>query len=70
MKRVFARIGMELLISDEEAEQLFEETGYQMYEGKKINNEFDINKEFAERFVKNGTLVDESYITEDCITEA
>ena len=67
MKRVFARIGMELLISDEEAEQLFEETDYQMYEGKKINDEFDINKEFAERFVKNGTLVDDSYIPEDCI---
>lgn len=70
MIRVFARIGMELLISDEEAEQLFRETGYQKYEGKKINNEFDINKEFAERFVKNGTLVDDSYIPEDCITEA
>ena len=70
MKKIFARIGMELLVSNKEAEQLFREAGYQKYEGKKINDEFDINMEFAKRFLEKGTLVDESYIPEDCITEA
>ena len=70
MKKVFARIGMELLISDEEAEQLIKECGSYSQGTCEVNNEFDINKEFAKRFVENGTLTDENYIPEDCIMEA
>lgn len=69
MKRVFARIGIELLVSDKEAKQILKEAG-SYFDGESIsNNELDINKEFAERFIKNGTLTDDSYIPEDCITE-
>lgn len=69
MKKVFARIGIELLVSDKEARQILKEAG-SYFDGESIsNNELEINKEFAERFIKNGTLTDESYIPEDCITE-
>ena len=69
MKRVFARIGIELLVSDKEAKQILKEAG-SYFDGESIsNNELEINKEFAERFIKNGTLTDDSYIPEDCITE-
>ena len=70
MKKVFARISMELLISDEEAERLIKECGSYRKDTCYVNNEFDINKEFAARFVKDGTLADDSYIPEDCIMEA
>ena len=69
MKKVFARIGIELLVSDKEAKQILKEAG-SYFDGESIsNNELEINKEFAERFIKNGTLTDDSYIPEDCITE-
>lgn len=70
MKKVFARIGIELLISDEEAERLIKECGSYREGTCEVNNEFDINKEFAKRFVERGTLTDDNYIPEDCITEA
>jgi len=69
MKKIFARIGFELLVSDKEAKQILKEAG-SYFDGESIsNNELEINKEFAERFIKNGTLTDDSYIPEDCITE-
>lgn len=69
MKKVFARISMELVISDEEAEQLIKECGSYRSGTSEVNNEFDINKEFAQRFIDNGTLASDSYIPEDCISE-
>ena len=70
MKKIFARIGIELVVSDEEAAELIKECGSYREGTSEVNNEFDINMKFAERFVKDGTLVDDSYIPEDCITEA
>lgn len=46
MKRVFARIGMYLTVSDEEFEELKEE-----YYGQE-----DLPKELCERFLKDGEL--------------
>ena len=70
MKKIFARIGIELLVSDKEANQILKEAG-SYFDGESIsNNELDINKEFAERFIKDGTLTDDSYIPEDSIEEA
>ena len=70
MKKIFARIGIELVVSDKEANQILKEAG-SYFDGDRIsNNELDINKEFAERFIKDGTLTDDSYIPEDSITEA
>lgn len=69
MKKIFARIGFELLISDKEAKELLKESG-SYFDGETIsNNELDINMEFAKRIVEKGTLTDDSYIPEDCITE-
>lgn len=69
MKRIFARIGIELVVSDKEANQILKEAG-SYFDGERIsNNEYEINKEFAERFIKDGTLTDDSYIPEDCIEE-
>ena len=70
MKKIFARISMELVVSDEEADEIFEEAGFYKDGKRKVNNEYDINMEFAKRFIKGGKLVDESYIPEDSITEA
>ena len=70
MKKVFARISMELIISDEEAARLIKECGSYREGTNEINDEFDINKEFAQQFIDHGTLSDDSYIPEDCITEA
>lgn len=70
MKKIFARIGIELVVSDKEANQILKEAG-SYFDGDNIsNNELDINKEFAERFIKDGTLTDDSYIPEDSIEEA
>lgn len=70
MKRIFARIGIELVVSDKEANQILKEAG-SYFDGEHISNsEYEINKEFAERFIKNGTLTNDSYIPEDCIEEA
>ena len=69
MKKVFARIGIELRVSDKEAKELLKEAG-SYFDGETItNNELEINKEFAKRFIEKGTLTDDSYIPEDCITE-
>jgi hypothetical protein len=72
MKKIFARISMELVVSDEEAEQIFEEAGYDYdcVTGTKCNNEFDISDDFAKRFLKEGTYSEgSSYIPQDCISE-
>ena len=72
MKRIFARISMELIVSDEEAEQLYEEAGYynDCYTGEKCNNEFDISDDFAKRILKEGTYSEgSSYVPDDCIKE-
>ena len=69
MKKIFARIGIELVVSDKEAKQILKEAG-SYFDGEHIsNNELDINKEFAERFIKDGTLTEDSYIPEDSIVE-
>lgn len=69
MKKIFARIGIELFVSDEEADEILEEAGFYKDGKRKVNNEYDINMEFARRFVEGGKLVDESYIPEDSIEE-
>ena len=69
MKKIFARIGIELVVSDKEAKQILKEAG-SYFDGDHIsNNELDIDKEFAERFIKDGTLTEDSYIPEDGIEE-
>ena len=68
MKRVFARIGMYLEITDEENAQLLKEAGVNPNNGE--SNEFDINSDFAKRFIKDGTLAEnDSYIPFGCIPE-
>lgn len=62
MKKIFARIGMTLEISDEEYAELIKESGSNPNDGL---NEFDINKEFAMRFIKDGELDGDSYIPEE-----
>ncbi len=53
MKRVFARIGMYLTVTDEEFERFREK----YYNGK------DLSKEDCERFLKEGVIADtDSYI--------
>lgn len=72
MKKIFARISMELIVSDEEAEQIFEEAGYynDCDTGAKCNNEFDISDDFAKRFLKEGTYSEgSSYIPENSISD-
>ena len=62
--KVFARISMYLDLSDEECRQLLEEAGVSP-SGE--SNEFDINKDFARRFVEHGELAEDSYIPQGCI---
>lgn len=62
MKKIFARIGMSLEISDEEYAELIKESGSNPNDGL---NEFDINEEFAKRFIKDGVLDGDSYIPEE-----
>lgn len=69
MKKVFARIGVELIISDEEANQILKEAGSYFDGETVINNDLDINKEFARRFIEHGTLTCDSYIPENSIEE-
>ena len=70
MKKIFARISIELAVSDQEADEILKEAGYYKDGNRKVNNEYEINMEFAKRFIEGGVLVDESYIPEDSITEA
>ena len=69
MKKIFARIGIELVVSDKEAKQILKEAGSYFNGDHIANNELDIDKEFAERFIKDGTLTEDSYIPEDSIEE-
>lgn len=69
MKKIFARIGIELVVTDEEANQILKEAGSYFECNHIANNEFDISKEFAKRFVEGGVLTEDSYIPEDCIEE-
>lgn len=62
MKKIFARIGMSLEISDEEYAELVKESGSNPNDGL---NEFDINEKFARRFIKDGVLDGDSYIPEE-----
>ena len=64
MKKVFARIGMTLEVTDEEYKEILEEAGVNPAGG---NNEFDINAKFAAEFVKKGVIDGDSYIPEDCL---
>lgn len=66
MKKIFARIGMTLEISDEEYKEILEKSGVNPAGG---NKEFDINETFAARFVKDGVLDKDSYIPEDTLLE-
>lgn len=62
MKKIFARIGMTLEISDEEYAEILNEAGVNPADG---NYEFDISEEFAKRFVEGGIVDRDSYIPED-----
>lgn len=66
MKKIFARIGMVLEVSDEEYKEILEESGVNPAGG---NYEFDINETFAARFVKDGAIDRDSYIPEDTLLE-
>ena len=75
MKRIFARISMELIVSDDEADQILNECNADWYTDscthQKCNNEFDLTEDLAQRFLKEGTYSEHSsYVPEDCITEA
>lgn len=73
MKRIYARISMELVVSDEEADRMVYESGSSYYKdsttGQLMNNEFDLSDELAERFYKEGSLANGSYVPEDCISD-
>ena len=75
MKRIFARISMELIVSDDEAKRILNECSASCYTDATThhvyNNEFDLTEELAQRFLKDGTYSENSsYVPEDCITEA
>lgn len=65
MKRVFARIGMVLELSDDEHAKLLEECGI---DHNGCSFEYDINTAFAERFVKQGVVDGDSYIPAGILT--
>jgi len=73
MKRIYARISMELVVSDEEADRMVYECGSSYYKdsttGQLMNNEFDLSDELTNRFYKEGTLACGSYVPEDCISD-
>lgn len=74
MKKIFARISMELVLSDEEADKLVQDCNSSYYidsfTEKAANNEFDLPDEIALRFLKEGKFSEgSSYVPEDCITE-
>lgn len=60
MKTIWARIGMELEVTDEE---------YEYIKAKADNDdyEFDEDDDLAKRFVSDGKLSGESYIPEGCL---
>lgn len=59
MKRVFARIGMYLTVTDEEFKRLREE----------YYHEKDLSKEVCERFLKEGVIADTDSYIPDCVFE-
>lgn len=59
MKRVFARIGMYLTVTDEEFERLKEE----------YYHETDLSEKDCERFVKDGAIADTDSYIPDCVFE-
>lgn len=74
MKKIFARISMELTVSDSEAESIFYNCGSSFFKdystGELRNNDFDLPDELAQRFLKEGTYSEgSSYVPEDSITE-
>lgn len=74
MKKIFARISMELVVSDEEADKLVQECCGDYYFDSVTeqisNNEFDLTDEIAQRFLKEGTYSKgSSYIPEGCISD-
>ena len=58
MKRLWARISMELEVSDEEYEKLKKQSMCGQFD---VSLEHD-NAELAERFLKDGTIANDSYI--------
>ena len=58
MKRLWARISMELEVSDEEYEKLKKQSMYGQFD---VSLEHD-NAYLAERFLKDGTIANDSYI--------
>jgi hypothetical protein len=74
MKKIFARISMELILPDEEADKLVQECCGDYYfdsvTEQVSNNEFDLTDEIALRFLKEGTYSEgSSYVPEDCIRD-
>ena len=74
MKKIFARISMELVVSDKEAKQIFNELDVDFYKDsvtkQMCNSEFDLPDDLAQRFLKEGTFSEgSSYVPEDSITE-
>ena len=59
MKRIWARIGMSLMVPDEEYEKLKKRTE------RNGDYEFDGSNKLAKRFVKDGKPDGECYIPED-----
>ena len=62
MKKLWARIGMELVVTDEEYESIQEKAMGEDYC-------FDEDSELAKRFVSDGKLSGESYVPDDCLDE-
>lgn len=60
MKTIWARIGMELEVTDEEYESIKAKADNDDYE-------FDEDDELAKRFVSDGKLSGESYIPDCCL---
>lgn len=59
MKKLWARIGMELEVTDEEYERIKDKARNDDYD-------FDEGDDLAKRFISDGKLSGESYIPNDC----
>lgn len=62
MKKLWARVGMELEVTDEEYESIQEKAMGEDYC-------FDEDSELAKRFISDGKLSGESYVPDDCLDE-
>ena len=68
MKKIFARIGMELEITDKEYQELMEKAGtYSDGSYELRHNEFELDYDMAERFINFGSLANDSYVPEDYV---